>query len=432
MLFKAKLICLISLSLPLTIPSLWAQKSSSIEDTLPPPFATKSVSNYSNVIGWENGEVPHAPAGFEVVRYADGFDNPRWICEAPNGDILVAESNSNYSVPKQIGATIIGAGRSNNLSRSADRIMLLRDTNNDGLPDQRDTFLANLNQPFGMLFLKDWFYVANTDGLWRYPYKTGITKITAKGQKILDLPAGKHNQHWSRNIITNKEGTKIYIAIGSASNIAEYGLEYEINRAAILEINPDGTGQKIYASGLRNPVGMDWAPGTNTLWTVVNERDEMGDDLVPDYMTSVKRDGFYGWPYSYFGQNLDPRVKYPRPENLKNVLVPDIALVSHTATLGLQFYKGNSYPSKYKNGAFLAQHGSWNRKELSGFKVLFVPFKNGQPSGPPEDFLTNFIAKLEDNKVHGRPVGVFILKDETMLVTDDKSNVIWKISVSKK
>jgi len=430
--FKAKLICLISVSLPLTIPSIWAQKSSSIKDTLPPPFSTKSVSNYSNVIGWENGEVPHAPAGFEVVRYADGFDNPRWICEAPNGDILVAESNSNFSVPKQIGATIIGAGRSNNLSRSADRIMLLRDTNNDGLPDHRDTFLADLNQPFGMLFLKDWFYVANTDALWRYPYKTGATKITAKGQKILDLPAGKHNQHWSRNIISNKEGTKIYIAIGSASNIAEHGLEYEINRAAILEINPDGTGQKIYASGLRNPVGMDWAPGTNTLWTVVNERDEMGDDLVPDYMTSVKRDGFYGWPYSYFGQNLDPRVKYPRPENLKNVLVPDIALVSHTATLGLQFYTGITYPSKYKNGAFLAQHGSWNRKELSGFKVLFVPFKNGQPSGPPEDFLTNFIAKLEDNKVHGRPVGVFILKDETMLVTDDKSNVIWKISVSKK
>lgn len=408
------------------------QQTKKAADTLPEPFATKSVSNFSNVIGWEDGQMPHAPEGFTVTRYATGFDNPRWICETPNGDILVAESNTNYSVPKQIGATIIGAGRSNNLSKSADRITLLRDKDKDGIPEQRDTFLRELNQPFGMLFLNGYFYVANTDALWRYPYKEGQTRISDKGQKILDLPAGKHNQHWSRNIITNKQGTKIYIAIGSASNIGEHGMEYEISRAAIMEINPDGSQQRIYASGLRNPVGMDWAPGTQTLWTVVNERDELGDDLVPDYFTSVKENGFYGWPYSYFGQHTDPRVKEPKPEMVKNAIVPDIPLVAHTATLGLAFYKGDAFPAKYRNGAFIAQHGSFNRSVLSGYKVLFVPFKNGKPTGQPEDFLTHFIADLDNEKVHGRPVGVFILKDGSMLVTDDTSNTIWQIKAAKR
>lgn len=401
-------------------------------DTLPEPFATKSVSNFSNVIGWKDGQKPKAPEGFTVSQYATGFDNPRWICETPNGDILVAESNTNYSVPKQIGATIIGAGRSNNLSKSADRITLLRDNNRDGIPEERDTFLSNLNQPFGMLFLNGYFYVANTDALWRYPYKAGETRLSAQGQKILDLPAGKHNQHWSRNIIANKQGTKIYIAIGSASNIGEHGMEYEISRAAIMEINPDGSQQRIYASGLRNPVGMDWAPGTQILWTVVNERDELGDDLVPDYFTSVQENGFYGWPYSYFGQHTDPRVKEPKPEMVKNAIVPDIPLVAHTATLGLAFYKGTAFPAKYREGAFIAQHGSFNRSVLSGYKVLFVPFKKGKPVGPPEDFLTNFIADLDHEKVRGRPVGVFILKDGSMLVTDDTSNTIWHIEATKR
>jgi glucose/arabinose dehydrogenase len=396
--------------------------------TLPQPFATKSVSNYSNVIGWENGAKPKAPYGFTVTKFADGFDNPRWTCVTPSGDILVAESNSNYSVLKQVGGTIVGAGRSNNLSRSADRITILRDTDKDGIPEQRDTFLSGLNQPFGMLFLGNTFYVANTDALWSYPYEKGSMRITCKGKKIVDLPAGKHNQHWSRNIIANAKGDKIYIAVGSASNIGEHGLEYEIQRACILEVNPDGSGLRIYASGLRNPVGMGWAPGTQTLWTVVNERDAIGDDLVPDYLTSVKENGFYGWPYSYLGQHPDPRVKESKPELVSKTIVPDVLLISHTATLGLAFYTGSAFPQKYRNGAFLAQHGSWNRSVISGYKVLFVPFKNGKPSGDPEDFLTGFITDLESGKVHGRPVGLTQLPDGSLLLTDDVSNTIWKIS----
>lgn len=400
-------------------------------ESLPAPFATGSVSNFSNVIGWEDNQVPKAPEGFAVTRYADGFDNPRWTCVTPSGDVLVAESNTNYSVIKKVGGTIIGAGRSNNLSESADRISILRDTDNDGLPDQRDTFLSSLNQPFGMLFIGAYFYVANTDALWRYPYSKGAMRISGKGEKIVDLPAGKHNQHWTRNIITNADKSKIYIAVGSASNIAEHGLEYEIMRAAILEVNPDGTGLRTYASGLRNPVGMDWAPGTSTLWTVVNERDEMGDDLVPDYLTSVQENGFYGWPYTYMGSHPDPRVKESMPQQIKEVLTPDVPLISHTATLGLVFYTGKAFPEKYRNGAFLAQHGSFNRSVLSGYKVLYVPFKSGKPAGDPEDFLTGFISDLESEKVHGRPVGLTLLPDGSLLLTDDTSNVLWKITYKR-
>jgi glucose/arabinose dehydrogenase len=398
---------------------------------LPQPFATKSSTNYSNVIGWKNGATPTAPAGFKVTKFADGFDNPRWTCVTPSGDILVAESNSNYSPLKQIGATIVGAGRSNNLSRSADRITILRDKDNDGVPELRDTFLSGLNQPFGMLFIGNQFYVANTDALWTYPYEPGSMRITAAGKKLCDLPAGEHNRHWTRNIIANAKGDKIYIAVGSGSNIAEYGLEYEINRGCILEVNLDGSGLRVFASGLRNPIGMGWAPGTKTLWTVVNERDELGDDLVPDYLTSVKENGFYGWPYVYMGKHVDPRVKESKPELVQKSIVPDVPLVSHTATIGLVFYTGTAFPQKYRNGAFMAQHGSWNRSVISGYKVIFVPFKNGKPAGDPEDFLTGFIEDLDSEKVHGRPVGLTLLADGSLLLTDDTSNTIWKISYSK-
>lgn len=400
-------------------------------DSLPQPFATKSVSNFSNVIGWKDAAKPTAPEGFIVTKYADGFDNPRWTCVTPSGDILVVESNTNYNIIKKVGGTIIGAGRSNNLSKSADRIMILYDRDKDGYPEQRDTFLSGLNQPFGMLFLGNWFYVANTDALWRYSYDKSKQRITGKGKKILDLPAGKYNQHWTRNIIANADGSKLYIAVGSASNIGEHGMDQEILRACILEINPDGSGLRTYASGLRNPVGMGWAPGTKTLWTVVNERDEMGDDLVPDYFTSVKEGGFYGWPYTYMGQHADARVKDSKPELSGKALVPDVPLIAHTATLGLVFYTGNTFPAKYRNGAFLAQHGSFNRTVLSGYKVLFVPFKKGKPSGPPEDFLTGFIANLEERKVHGRPVGLTLLPDGSLLLTDDTSNTIWHIAYGK-
>jgi glucose/arabinose dehydrogenase len=397
-------------------------------DSLPAPFATKSVMNFSNVIGWSDSAKPLAPEGFNVTRYATGFDNPRWIYIAPNGDILIAESNTNHGAVEKIGAHIVGGSKSNDLDKSADRITILRDSDGDGIPDKKDTLLTGLNQPFGMLILGGWLYVGNTDALLRFPYKTGQTHITTKGEKLIDLPAGKHNRHWARNIIASRDGSRIYIAVGSGSNVAEDGIANEILRADILEIKPDGSGMKIYASGLRNPCGMGWAPGTDNLWTVVNERDELGDNLVPDYFTGVKRDGFYGWPYSYFGQHIDPRVKDGKPALVKKSIVPDISLGSHTASLGLLFYKGHQFPEKYRDGAFISQHGSWNRSVLSGYKLIFVPFRNGKPSGQPEDFLTGFIADLEKEKVRGRPVGLAELPDGSLLMADDVNNMIWRIA----
>ncbi len=400
-------------------------------DTLPVPHATKSVMNFSDVIGWKDGEMPVAPEGFQVTKYADGFEHPRWVYIAPDGDVFVAESNANYSFPQKVGAHIIGASESNSLAKSANRITILRDTNGDGKPDIRELFLENLNLPFGMLILKNWFYVANTNALWRYPYKAGQTKITDKGEKIIDLPAGKNNRHWTRNIIANKEGTKIYIAIGSGTNVAEKGIANELLRADIIEINPDGSAMRVFASGLRNPVGMCWSPYDNRLWTVVNERDELGDELVPDYLTHVQERGFYGWPYVYFGNHVDARVKEKQPDIVKNTLVPDVGLGSHTASLGLAAYTGKTFPEKYQEGYFIAQHGSWNRSVLSGYKIIFVPFANGKPSGKAEDFLTGFIANLSENKVRGRPVGVFMLHDGSLLVTDDMANTIWKVQFQR-
>ena len=403
-------------------------------DSLPLPHATKSVMNFSNVIGWKDGLTPTAPEGFTVTKYTDGFENPRWLYVTPNGDVLVAESNSNHTFLEKVGGRIVGASKSNNLSNSADRITLIRDTNKDGIPDLRTVFMTQanqLNQPFGMLVMGDWLYVANLDAVMRFPYKAGQTLITEKGEKILTLPIGKHPRHWTRNIIANADNTKIYVAVGSETNVAEKGMETEKRRANILEINPDGTGERIYASGLRNPVGMGWAPGTQTLWTAVNERDELGDDLVPDYLTSVKDGGFYGWPYAYFGQHEDVRVKEKRPDLVAKSIVPDVALGSHTASLGLAFYTQKAFPKKYQNGAFVAQHGSWNRSVLSGYKVVFVPFQNGKPSGKPEDFLTGFIVDVH-KKVHGRPVGVVEMPDGALLVTDDVSNVIWRVNATTK
>ncbi len=411
----------------------YAQSKTTVKaDTLPAPFATKSAQNFSKVVGWKDDEKPTAPQGFVVEKYADGFENPRWMYITPNGDILVAESNSNHSLLEQVGGTIIGASKATNLNHSADRITLLRDVNKDGIPEKRDTFLTaanGLKQPLGMLVIGNWLYVANTNALVRFPYKVGQTKIDAQAEKIVDLPAG--GRHWTKNIITNADSSKIYIAIGSGSNIAEGGIDKELLRADILEINLDGSGLIVYASGIRNPVGMGWAPGTKTLWTVVNERDELGDDLVPDYFTSVKPGGFYGWPYSYYGQHIDPRVKETKPELVKKSIVPDISIGAHTASLGLIFYNATAFPKKYQGGAFIAQHGSWNRSVLSGYKVLFIPFKNGKPSGKAEDFLTGFIANLEKNEVHGRPVGLAVMKDGTLLLTDDKTNTIWSVRAVK-
>ncbi|MCK7554341.1 sorbosone dehydrogenase family protein [Chitinophaga sedimenti] len=398
-------------------------------DSLPAP--SKSMNKFSKVIGWESGKTPVAPEGFTVAKFADGFNNPRWIYVMPNGDILVAEASTKPKVKEKMAAVASGKAKSQNLGNSADRITLLRDTNGDGVPDSRNTFLANLNQPFGMLMLHSNFYVANTDGLLMYPYKENANTISGEGKKILELPAGGYNNHWTRNLLAAKDGKHIYVSVGSGSNVAEHGLENEVRRANILEINPDGTGERVYASGLRNPVGMDWAPGSNVLWTAVNERDELGDELVPDYITGVKEGGFYGWPYSYFGQHADPRMKGDGKDLVAKAIVPDVPLGAHTASLGLAFYTGEAFPDKYQNGAFVGQHGSRNRSALSGYKVVFVPFSGGKPSGEPEDFLTGFIADNDKGEVYGRPVGVAVAKDGSLLVADDASNTIWRVTYKK-
>ena len=378
--------------------------------TLPPPYATESKTNNSKVLGWPEGKTPIAPEGFTVTKFADGFENPRWTYIAPNNDIFVVESGTRTS---------------------KNQIIILRDKDKDGKFETREVFLKDLNRPFGMLVLKDFFYVANTDGLYRYPYKNTPLKLETKGTKILELPAGGYNNHWTRNIIANPEGTKIYVSVGSGSNVGENGMDKEVRRAAILEINPDGTGEKIYAAGIRNPVGMDWNPINKELWTAVNERDELGDDLVPDYITSVKRDAFYGWPYAYYGNNLDPRMKGERKDLAAKSVVPDVPVGAHTASLGLAFYNKTAFPEKYRNGAFVGQHGSWNRAKISGYKVVFVPFANGKPSGKPEDFLTGFISNPDKAEVYGRPVAVTVMQDGSLLVNDDSGNTIWKVTANK-
>lgn len=404
----------------------------SVTDTiLPSPYATPSSKFFSDVIGWPDTLTPKAPEGFTVTLFADKLNNPRWVYQAPDGSIFVAESNTEKSATEKVKDAVTGKGQSMNNSGSANSITLFRDADSNGIPEFRAEFIKGLSQPFGMLVLDNYFYVANTDALVRFPYKAGSNKPSGAGSKILDLPKGGYNNHWTRNIITNKDKGKIYISIGSASNNAEHGMENEVRRANILSINPDGSGEEVYANGLRNPVGMAFAPGTSTLWTAVNERDELGDELVPDYITSVKKDGFYGWPYSYFGQHEDPRMAGQRKDLVAKAIVPDIPLGSHTASLGLAFYTGDAFPEKYRNGAFVTQHGSWNRSALSGYKVLFIPFKNGKPFGPPEDFLTGFVIDPKGNKVYGRPVGITALKDGSMLVTDDASNCIWRVSASR-
>lgn len=395
---------------------------------LPEPYATKPSKAFSKVIGWKDDQKPIAPPGFVVTKFASGLANPRWLYVAKNGDVFVAESGTRIPKKKRTEEKDeFFASKAQNFG-SANRITLFRDKNKDGIYESKHAYLANLNQPFGMLVLNNYFYVANTDEILRFPYNEKDTTNYGLPKKILDLPSGGYNNHWTRNIIANPEGTKIYITVGSESNVAERGIEAEFKRANILEINPDGTAERIYASGLRNPNGMDWAPGTKTLWTAVNERDDLGDELVPDYTTSVKEGGFYGWPYSYFGSNVDPRRKDERPDLVSKALVPDIALGAHTASLGLTFYRNNSFPKKYRGGLFIGQHGSWNRSVLSGYKVVFIPFKNGKPTGKPEDFLTGFIANIQKQEVYGRPVAVAVLPDGSMLVTDDAAKTIWRVA----
>jgi glucose/arabinose dehydrogenase len=394
---------------------------------LPPPFATPSAVNFPTVVGWPQGTTPRAPSGFTVDLFAGGLQSARWVYVLPNNDVLVAQANTEKIAGVE-PAALEALKKAGSMGPSPNQITLLRDSDGDGRFETRDVFLSGLKQPFGMLLLNDYFYVANTDAVMRYRYAKDVRRITDAGEKIVDLPAGGYNNHWTRNIVASPKGDKLYITVGSQTNVDEEGLDAkQPHRAAILESNPDGSGLRVFASGLRNPNGMDWAPGTTTLWTAVNERDGLGDDLVPDFITSVRDGGFYGWPYSYFGKHEDPRQKGKRPDLVAKALVPDLPVGAHTASLGLVFYRHESFPARFRGGAFVGQHGSWNRSTFSGYRVAFIPFAKGRPSGPIEDFLTGFIASAERKHVFGRPVGLAVLRDGALLVADDAGGRIWRV-----
>jgi glucose/arabinose dehydrogenase len=390
---------------------------------------TLPVMKIAPAVGWADGQTPETAPGFVATALVRGLDHPRWLYVLPNGDVLIAETNAPAKpedgkglkgfvekiIMKRAGASV----------PSANRITLVRDADNDGTPEQRTIFLSGLNSPLGMALVGDTFYVADSDALLAFPYQPGQTRITAAPRKVADLPAGPINHHWTKNVIASPDGSKLYVTVGSNSNVAENGMAAEERRAAILEIDPATGSSRVFASGLRNPNGMAWQPQSGALWTSVNERDEIGNDLVPDYMTSVKDGGFYGWPYSYYGQTVDSRVKPQRPDLVARAIKPDYALGSHTASLGLTFYDAAAFPARYRAGAFIGQHGSWNRKPVNGYKVTFVPFVNGMPSGKAEDFLTGFLnAKGE---ALGRPVGVAIDRSGALLVADDVGNVVWRV-----
>jgi glucose/arabinose dehydrogenase len=399
--------------------------------TLPfPQQALIPTINVAPARPWSEGELPTAGAGFEVNAFARGLEHPRWIHILPNGDVLVAESNSPGIEPvKGLRGWIMKRvmGRAGAGVPSPNRITLLRDASGDGVAETRTTFLQGLYSPFGMALVGDDFYVANADAIVRFPYAPGAMSITVQGTKLIDLPGAPLNHHWTKNIIASMDGTKLYATVGSNSNIAENGFELEEGRAAIWEIDRATGRSRIYASGLRNPNGLAWEPQTGALWTAVNERDELGDDLVPDYITSVRDGGFYGWPYSYFGMHVDERVKPQRPDLVATAIAPDYALGAHTASLGLVFYEGSALAPRYRGGAFIGQHGSWNRTRPAGYKVIFVPFENGRPNGLPEDVLTGFI---ENGSARGRPVGVAVDRSGALLVADDVGNAIWRVTGS--
>jgi glucose/arabinose dehydrogenase len=380
--------------------------------------------------GWPAGATPTAASGLAVAAYAGGLDHPRWLHVLPNGDVLVAETNA---PPKpEDGKGLKGWAMKKVMKRagagvpSANRITLLRDADGDGVAETRTVFLQGLHSPFGMVLVGNDLYVANSDAVMRFPYSGGETRIADPGRKIADLPAGPINHHWTKNIIAGRNGSRLYVTIGSNSNVGENGLDKEDRRAAILEVDPASGATRVFASGLRNPNGMGWQPQSGVLWTVVNERDEIGSDLVPDYLTSVQDGGFYGWPYSYYGRHVDARVKPQRPDMVAKALIPDYALGAHTASLGLAFYQGTLLPPHYANGAFVGQHGSWNRKPSSGYKVIFVPFEDGVPAGQPEDVLTGFLDA--DGNARGRPVGVAVDKTGALLVADDVGNTVWRVT----
>ncbi|QPL30634.1 PQQ-dependent sugar dehydrogenase [Pseudomonas fragi] len=397
---------------------------------LPEPNKTLIPTvNIAPAIGWANGATPTAAAGLKVAAFAEHLDHPRWLYVLPNGDVLVAETNSpakpddSKGIKGWIADKVMaraGAG-----VPSANRITLLRDADHDGVAETRTVFIENLNSPFGMTLVGNDLYVADTDKLLRFPYQPGEDRISAQPVKVADLPGGPLNHHWTKNVIASPDGKKLYVTVGSNSNVGENGMDQEQGRAAIWEVDPATGSQRIFASGLRNPNGMAWEPVTGKLWTAVNERDETGSDLVPDYITSVQDGGFYGWPYSYYGQHVDARVNPQNPELVAKAIAPDYAVGPHTASLGLSFAEGSKLPG-FTEGVFIGQHGSWNRKPHSGYKVIFVPFAQGKPTGMPIDVLSGFLNK--DEKAMGRPVGVVIDKQGDLLVADDVGNKVWRVS----
>jgi glucose/arabinose dehydrogenase len=399
--------------------------------TLPEPHKSLIPTlNIAPADAWPAGTAPEPAPGTRVVAFARDLDHPRWLYTLPNGDVLVAETNAPPKPEdgKGIKGWVMGKvmKRAGAAVPSANRITLLRDTNNDGVADERSVLLSGLNSPFGMALVGNTLYVANTDAVMKFPFNVGDTRITVAGSVLVELPGGPINHHWTKNLIANTDGSKLYVTTGSNSNVAERGMPAEEGRAAIWEVDTRTGAHRIFASGLRNPNGMTWEPVTGALWTVVNERDEIGSDLVPDYMTSVKDGAFYGWPYSYYGQHVDERVKPQNPELVARAIPPDYALGPHTASLGLTTSAGASLPAPFTHGMFIGQHGSWNRKPHSGYKVIYVPFDNGKPAGAPVDVLTGFLS--EDGKARGRPVGVALDKQGALLVADDVGNVVWRVS----
>lgn len=436
---RQRIVILLSISLALcgaAISNAFSQATSNAagfgaDPQLPAPDSKLVPTiNVAAAKPWSPQEGPTAAPGLKVQAYARNLEHPRWLYVLPNGDVLVAETNapSQHDAGSGIKGTIKKSfmKKAGAATPSPDRIILLRGIDENGAAKTRSVFLKELHSPFGMALVGNDFYVANTDAIWRFPYKTDMTTINSGGTKVIDLPGGEINHHWTKNIIASRDGSKLYVAVGSNSNVAENGIDKEAGRAAIHELDLKTGQMRLYATGLRNPVGLDWQPQSGALWTAVNERDELGNELVPDYMTSVRDGGFYGWPYSYFGAHVDERVKPSNSELIAKAIKPDYALGAHTASLGLAFYNADTLPTKYKGGAFIGQHGSWNRKPFSGYEVIFVPFKDGQPSGLPQDILIGFIN--EKNEARGRPVGVAIDNTGALLVADDVGNAVWRVT----
>jgi glucose/arabinose dehydrogenase len=401
------------------------------DPVLPPPDTSLiPITDVVKAIGWRPDAAPTAATGARVVAFARGLDHPRWLYVLPNGDVLVAETNG----PPGAGA-VSGIRRwfynryqqkSGNAGPSANRITLLRDADGDGVAETRVPFLTGLSSPLGMALIGETLYIANHDGVVRVPYTSGATQITVRPVKVFDLPSQPPEHHWTKNILASPDGRTLYAAVGSNSNVAEEGLDKEEGRAAIWALDLAGGTSRVFASGLRNPVGMAWVDETGQLWTAVNERDEIGNDLVPDYLTSVREGAFYGWPYSYYGRHVDERVKPQRPDLVATAIVPDYALGSHTASLGLVYSRSNTLPVRFQHGMFVGQHGSWNRKPRSGFKVIFVPFSGGRPSGLPLDVLSGFVTA--DGDAMGRPVGVALDTRGGLLVADDVGKTVWRVA----